>query len=59
VPDVQGMTVKEAVRTLRKAGFQVNIQSQGPGNVVGRYDPTGTAPQGSTITIYVGLFSGL
>jgi serine/threonine-protein kinase len=59
VPNVQGMSVKDAVRALTKAGFLVNVQQVGPGRTVGRYDPTGTAPQGSTITIYVGLFSGL
>jgi eukaryotic-like serine/threonine-protein kinase len=59
VPNVQGMSVKQAVRTLRHAGFQVSIQQQGPGNTVGKYSPTGVQPQGSTITIYVGFFSGL
>ena len=59
VPNVQGMSLRQAVRTLERAGFQVNVQQQGPGNTVGKYDPTGTAPQGSTITIFVGWFSGL
>jgi serine/threonine-protein kinase len=59
VPNVQGLSVKDAVKILTKAGFQVNVQQLGPGNTVGRYDPTGQAPQGSTITIYVGLFAGL
>ena len=58
VPDVRGMSVRQAIRALRQAGFQWTIIQQGPGNTVGRYSPAGTQPKGSMITLDVGFFSG-
>ena len=55
VPDVQGMNINEAENALTAAGFNVNVNQVLPGNRVLSYSPTGTAPQGSTITITVGL----
>jgi len=56
VPDVTGMTAHQAVKVLTQAGFQVNVQGSGfTGNTVTSYSPTGQAPQGSTITIVLGL----
>ena len=59
VPDVDGLTVNQAEEELTQAGFKVTVQNMGPGQKVGSYSPTGQAPQGSTITINVGLFSVL
>jgi beta-lactam-binding protein with PASTA domain/tRNA A-37 threonylcarbamoyl transferase component Bud32 len=58
VPDVRGMSIKQAIRALRRAGFLWTIIQQGPGNTVGRYSPGGTQPKGSLITLDVGFFSG-
>lgn len=58
VPDVQGLSLHDAIKQLRQAGFQWQI-NQGIGNTVVSYSPTGTAPQGSTITLNVGLLSGM
>ena len=58
VPDVTGMSVSQAQQALTQAGFQVTVNQMGPGSTVGSYSPTGQAPQGSTITINVGLFGG-
>jgi len=58
VPDVTGMSTSQAQQALTQAGFGVNVNQMGPGNTVGSYSPTGQAPQGSTITINVGLFGG-
>jgi beta-lactam-binding protein with PASTA domain/serine/threonine protein kinase len=56
VPDVQGMNYHQAVRALTAAGFTVTVQGGGfGGNTVTSYSPTGTAPQGSAITIVLGL----
>jgi eukaryotic-like serine/threonine-protein kinase len=55
VPDVQGMNINDAENALTAAGFQVSVNQVLPGNRVLSYSPTGTAPQGSTITITVGL----
>jgi serine/threonine-protein kinase len=55
VPNVQGMSINDAERTLAAAGFNVSVNQVLPGNRVLAYSPTGTAPQGSTITITVGL----
>ena len=54
VPDVQGETVGQATTTLEQAGFQVQV-TQGFGNRVSGYSPTGQAPAGSTITLIVGF----
>ncbi len=58
VPDVQGLPLHQAIELLRQAGFQWQI-NQGIGNTVLNYSPTGTAPQGSTITLNVGLLSNM
>jgi eukaryotic-like serine/threonine-protein kinase len=56
VPNVQGMNYRQAVRALTAAGFTVTVQGGGfGGNTVTSYSPTGTAPQGSAITIVLGL----
>jgi beta-lactam-binding protein with PASTA domain/tRNA A-37 threonylcarbamoyl transferase component Bud32 len=60
VPDVQGMTQRQAIKALQAAGFQVQVNGGfggggGLGNQVTSYSPTGQAPQGSTITINVGF----
>jgi serine/threonine-protein kinase len=54
VPDVQGMSVDDATAELKQAGFQVQV-TQGFGNRVTAYSPTGQAPQGSTINLIVGF----
>jgi eukaryotic-like serine/threonine-protein kinase len=59
VPDVRGMSVTEAVLTLKHAGFQWAVNQRGPGNTVGNYSPGGNQPKGTIITIYTGLFSGM
>ncbi|HEY2078060.1 MAG TPA: PASTA domain-containing protein [Streptosporangiaceae bacterium] len=58
VPDVTGMDANQAQQVLQQAGFQVQVNSMGPGQTVGSYSPTGQAQQGATITINVGLFGG-
>jgi serine/threonine-protein kinase len=56
VPNVDGLGVLQAYTKLRAAGFQVTSTSSGPfGHTVFNYSPTGSAPKGSTITIYYGL----
>jgi beta-lactam-binding protein with PASTA domain len=55
VPNVGGMNVNDAVTALRAAGFNVAINKVGPGNKVTGYNPTGSAPQGTTITLTVGF----
>jgi len=55
VPNVQGMTIHDAEQALSQAGFNVSVNQVLPGNRVLAYSPSGTAPQGSTITITVGL----
>jgi len=59
VPDVDGLNVNQAEQVLTAAGFAVTVNSSGLGHKVVSYSPTGQAPKGSTITINVGLFSGL
>ena len=59
IPDVQGLDVNQAEAVLAQAGFNVTVNSMGPGHKVGSYSPTGQAPKGSTITINVGLLSML
>ena len=54
VPDVSGMTVRQATAALQQAGFQVQV-TQGFGNHVTGYSPTGQAPAGSTIQLIVGF----
>jgi beta-lactam-binding protein with PASTA domain len=49
------MNINDAENALQAAGFNVSVNQVLPGNRVLSYSPTGTAPQGSTITITVGL----
>jgi serine/threonine-protein kinase len=55
VPNVQGMKLSDAEQQLSAAGFNVTVNQIFPGNRVITYSPTGTAPQGSTITLTVGF----
>ena len=48
----------QAIAALTSAGFHVSVDHVGPGHRVFAYNPTGQAPKGSTITIFVG-FGGL
>jgi beta-lactam-binding protein with PASTA domain len=59
IPDVTGMSVDKATEELTGAGFQVSINQVTPGHHVINYSPTGTAPQGSTITLNVGFILNL
>ena len=54
VPNVDGMTTGQAQQALQQAGFQVNVTRLGPIDNVFNYSPSGQAPQGSVITIFVG-----
>jgi len=55
VPNVDGQPVSQAEQTLSQAGFQTKVVTMGPFNKVFDYTPSGQAPQGSTITLYVGF----
>jgi len=55
VPNVDGQQVSQATQQLQQAGFQVKVNQVGPLNTVFDYSPSGQAPAGSTITLYVGL----
>jgi beta-lactam-binding protein with PASTA domain len=55
VPNVDGQQVSQAEQALTQAGFQVKVDQVGPLNTVFNYSPSGQAPQGSTITLYVGF----
>jgi serine/threonine-protein kinase len=55
VPSVDGQQVSQAEQALAQAGFQVKVVQVGPLNNVFNFSPQGQAPQGSTITLYVGL----
>ncbi len=57
VPDVKGLPLQEAIEAMKHAGFQVTVNQEGPGDKVGSYSPTGSAPKGFTITLNVGIFS--
>ncbi len=54
VPNVDGLPVRQAIRELEQAGFNVNI-NKGLGNSVTGYSPNTPSPAGTTITINVGL----
>jgi len=61
VPDVSGKTQQAATTTLQNAGFKVQVLTVKPANPsqsarVVDEQPAGTtrAPEGSTVTIYVG-----
>jgi beta-lactam-binding protein with PASTA domain len=53
VPNVDGMSQQDAQNALQAAGFQVQVTSFG--NKVADYNPKGSAPKGSTITITMGI----
>jgi eukaryotic-like serine/threonine-protein kinase len=53
VPNVVGMSAQDAAAALHAAGFQVAVT--GIGDKVADYNPKGSAPQGSTITITLGI----
>jgi serine/threonine-protein kinase len=55
VPNIQGENIDQATNDLRNAGFQVNAHRIGPTQRVIYFRPTGTAPQGATITVYYGF----
>ncbi len=55
IPNVDGMNVDKATQTLQQLGFQVNVNQVGPIQKVFNYSPNGQAPQGTTITLWVGL----
>jgi serine/threonine-protein kinase len=59
VPDVTGMPVRQAIDTLHQAGFRIAVNHAGPGGTVGNYDPQGDQPQGTVITLTIGILSGL
>jgi serine/threonine-protein kinase len=59
IPNVDGLRVQHAIALLHAAGFQVNVNSVGPGHHVFNYSPAGQAPKGTTITIFVGFGNGL
>jgi serine/threonine-protein kinase len=59
VPNVQGMSVHDAIRALRDAGFQWTVNKTGPGNQVCSYSPNTPQPKGTVISLNVGgLFCG-
>jgi eukaryotic-like serine/threonine-protein kinase len=58
VPDVTGQNLNDAEAALTAAGFNVSVSQLGPGNRVITYSPQGQQPQGSTITLTVGLNIG-
>ena len=55
IPNLNGMPVDQAVKTLKQLGFQVNVVQAGPLHTVFNYSPSGQAPQGSTVTVWAGL----
>ena len=55
IPNVDGQSVEQATRILEKLGFSVNVNQVGPVDNVFNYSPSGQAPKGSTITLWVGL----
>jgi beta-lactam-binding protein with PASTA domain len=56
VPDVRGMTAHDAKQALEAAGFQVQEAGGHFGDKVTNYSPQGQQPQGTMITIMIGLF---
>jgi eukaryotic-like serine/threonine-protein kinase len=55
VPNVDGMDVGQATQILQQLGFQVNVNQVGPTQTVFHQSPSDQAPQGSTITLWVGF----
>jgi membrane peptidoglycan carboxypeptidase len=58
IPDVTGLSVKDATAALKQAGFQVvvspkQVNSDLPAGTVAKTSPFGQAPQGSVVTIFV------
>jgi eukaryotic-like serine/threonine-protein kinase len=59
IPDPIGLTVAAATNLLEQAGFQVSVDRMTMfGNRVIDYDPSTSAPRGSTITLVVGQAGG-
>jgi len=56
IPDVRGQKFGKAQNELQQLGFKVVGQQFGPGQTVFAVSPTGSAPSGSTITVYYGGF---
>jgi beta-lactam-binding protein with PASTA domain len=54
IPNVQGEPFRQAKRQLEQLGFQVHGQPVFFGNTVDGTSPSGSAPAGSTITVYYG-----
>ncbi len=55
IPSPDGLTAQQATALLESAGFQVTVTRTGPGARVWYYSPSGQAPAGTTITIFVGF----
>lgn len=51
IPDVVGMSVKDARKELREAGFDVKVERLFGGRTVSHQSHTGKAPKGTEITI--------
>ena len=51
IPDVVGMSVKDARKELREAGFDVKVERLFGGRTVSHQSHTGKAPEGTEITI--------
>lgn len=66
IPDVKGKTVRQAVDSLKGAGFKVNPTIEDIGLPLGgkywdvykvcSYDPSGSAARGTTVTLTPGFF---
>jgi eukaryotic-like serine/threonine-protein kinase len=56
IPSVQGERFGQAKRQLEALGFQVQGEQFGPGQTVIGTNPSGSAPSGSTITVFFGGF---
>jgi beta-lactam-binding protein with PASTA domain len=54
IPNLQGQSFQQAQQTLQNLGFKVVGQRAFFGNKVISTNPSGQAPQGSTITVYYG-----
>jgi beta-lactam-binding protein with PASTA domain/tRNA A-37 threonylcarbamoyl transferase component Bud32 len=51
IPDVVGDSAREARKTLEDAGFEVEVERIFGARTIGHQSHTGTAPEGTTITI--------
>jgi hypothetical protein len=56
IPDLRGQDFGQAQQELKQLGFQVDGRQFGPGNKVFFVNPAGSAPAGTTITVYYGGF---